>query len=29
MAADEMVFLFGLGFVYAIAFRLTGGVLAL
>ena len=29
MAADEMVFLFGLGVVYAIAFRLTGSVLVL
>ena len=27
MATDEMVFLFGLGVVYAIAFRLTGSVL--
>ena len=29
MAADEMVFLFGLGVVYAIAFRLAGSVLVL
>jgi membrane protein implicated in regulation of membrane protease activity len=29
VAADELVFLFGLGVVYAVAFRLTGSVLVL